>query len=85
MRCCLKEKFGTFGAVNAIIEVAATGRLRFFHTRIAAAMVGHTRRPYLLRADWSQKIFVEIKIEGLQCWKVCDRTSCRKMPTGRHA
>ena len=48
----LKEKFGTFGAVNAIVKVAAARGFGFLHARITAAKVRDAGSPHFLCADW---------------------------------
>src|SRR5271155_2584535 len=49
--CGLEEEFGTLRRIDAVIEVASAGILRFLHPGAAAAVVGHARRPDLLVFD----------------------------------
>ena len=52
-RCgvALKNSSGRAALVDAVVEIAAAGRLRLLHPRGAAAEVGDAGRPHLLRAD----------------------------------
>jgi len=69
-----EEKLWTLREVHTIVEVAATRRFRFFHPRIATAMVRNTGGPDLLRADrWQQTLWESMRrvINRAQLWHRC--------------
>ena len=51
----LEKEFRPLRRVDTIVKVAASGILRLFHARAAAAVVGHSRRPHFLAVNGRQQ------------------------------
>src|SRR5581483_7729702 len=56
VRSGFEEELRTFRPIDAVVEIAATGGLRFFHARVAAAMVSDAGGPDLLADDRGQEV-----------------------------